>query len=212
MALALPPITSRQQGQPRALLHRPTQCVVQRTNTLRGCPLVKTNNPRRQPACPPRPQCVSTPLAPTQPSAPSGSNSTGSHAIVIGGSITGMITAQALTRVFDKVTVLERDAILPTSLEKTTKRGGVPQFQQPHIMLLKGLAVLESLWPGIQQEFLDAGAQRINYGRDLKTMYNGMYTMCYGSEYGTEYTWCWIHMQHCTLGRGVYHSLQVGGQ
>ena len=138
---------------------------------------------------------VSAPLAPTEPAQPPSISST-SHAVVVGGSIAGMITAQvclachragralfhqhhnthlqALSRVFDTVTVLERDSILPVTLDTATKRGGVPQFQQPHLMLLRGLSILESLWPGIKQEFLAAGGNSIKFGRDVHTMYEGM--------------------------------------
>lgn len=88
-----------------------------------------------------------------------------------------MVTAQALSRVFDKVTVLERDALLPATVQEGVKRGGVPQYNQPHLMLLKGLAVLESMWPGIRQEFLAAGGNSIKFGRDVHTMYKGIATM-----------------------------------
>lgn len=80
---------------------------------------------------------------------------------------------QALSRVFDKVTVLERDSMLPASLSDEVKRSGVPQFQQPHLMLLRGLAILESFWPGIREEFLAAGGTSITFGRDIHTVYEG---------------------------------------
>lgn len=54
----------------------------------------------------------------------------GDHAIVIGGSIAGMVAARALSSFFDQVTIVERDA-LPFSVESPKQvpltRRGVPQ-------------------------------------------------------------------------------------
>jgi len=46
-----------------------------------------------------------------------------SHAIVVGGSIAGLLAARVLSRWFDRVTVLDRDE-LPL---EPTHRKGVPQ-------------------------------------------------------------------------------------
>jgi glycine/D-amino acid oxidase-like deaminating enzyme len=50
-----------------------------------------------------------------------------SHAVVIGGSLAGMLAARVLSDHFERVTVIERDA-LP---DEPTPRKGVPYFTEP---------------------------------------------------------------------------------
>ena len=57
-----------------------------------------------------------------------------SHAIVIGGSIAGMLAARVLSERFDRVTILDRDDI-PDNHEA---RNGVPQGRHLHLLLEKG--------------------------------------------------------------------------
>ena len=56
------------------------------------------------------------------------------HAIVIGGSIAGLMAARALTEHFKHVTVIERD----TFSEGSEFRKGVPQGHHPHLLLKRG--------------------------------------------------------------------------
>lgn len=76
------------------------------------------------------------------------------RAIVIGGSMAGILTAQALSESFDKVTVIERDR-LP---EGPDLRKGVPQARHLHAFWAGGMRVVESLLPGVRQRMLAAGA------------------------------------------------------
>jgi 2-polyprenyl-6-methoxyphenol hydroxylase-like FAD-dependent oxidoreductase len=71
-------------------------------------------------------------------------NHLGQHAIVIGGSVAGLITARVLADYFDRVTVLERDHIE----EHPAIRQSIPQGNHVHVLLLGGLQVLSSLYPG----------------------------------------------------------------
>ncbi|GAB4207016.1 MAG: hypothetical protein OHK0022_34710 [Roseiflexaceae bacterium] len=82
----------------------------------------------------------------------------GDHAIVIGGSIAGLLTASVLTRSFAQVTIIERDR-LP---EGAVQRKGVPQARHAHQLLTRGAWVLEELLPGIGSELLAAGAREID--------------------------------------------------
>jgi 2-polyprenyl-6-methoxyphenol hydroxylase-like FAD-dependent oxidoreductase len=66
----------------------------------------------------------------------------GHHAVVIGASMAGLLTARVLTEAYDRVTVVERD-ILPACGEH---RRGVPQAQHLHGLLASGLAALETLF------------------------------------------------------------------
>ena len=79
---------------------------------------------------------------------------TDQHAIVIGGSIAGLLTARVLSDFFTNVTIIERDQ-LPTGAET---RKGVPQGRHGHGLLAGGYQVIERLLPGIGAEWVAAGA------------------------------------------------------
>lgn len=87
----------------------------------------------------------------------------GDHAVVIGGSMAGMLAARVLTPHFTRVTVVERDE-LP---DDARLRKGVPQARHPHALLARGRAVLDALFPGIHRQFLDAGAIEVEWPADL---------------------------------------------
>lgn len=76
------------------------------------------------------------------------------HAIVLGASISGLLTARVLSDFFKKVTVVERDE-LPTD---NRIRNGVPQARHLHALLAKGEEVITELFPGIDQRFDELGA------------------------------------------------------
>jgi 2-polyprenyl-6-methoxyphenol hydroxylase-like FAD-dependent oxidoreductase len=78
----------------------------------------------------------------------------GEHAVVIGASMAGLLAARALTDAYERVTLVERDA-LPAGLEG---RKAVPQGRHPHALLPRGLACLEMLLPGFGAELVAAGA------------------------------------------------------
>ncbi|MEU5381120.1 anti-sigma factor antagonist [Streptomyces sp. NPDC005968] len=84
------------------------------------------------------------------------------HAVVIGGSIAGLLAARALHDRFDKVTVVDRDTLPDTA----APRRGVPQSRQLHGLLASGTAALEELLPGITQELADGGAPRGDLQKD----------------------------------------------
>lgn len=76
------------------------------------------------------------------------SNALRGHAVVIGGSVAGLLAARALSTSFEHVTVLERD-VFPAH---TVPRRGVPQGRQVHALLTRGAVGLDGLFPG----FIDA--------------------------------------------------------
>jgi pimeloyl-ACP methyl ester carboxylesterase/2-polyprenyl-6-methoxyphenol hydroxylase-like FAD-dependent oxidoreductase len=79
----------------------------------------------------------------------------GEHAVVIGGSMAGLLAARALTDAYERVTVLDRDA-LPSGFEG---RKAVPQGRHAHALLPHGQACLEALLPGFSAELVADGAQ-----------------------------------------------------
>lgn len=84
------------------------------------------------------------------------------QALVIGGSIAGMLAARVLSERFDKVIILERDT-LPENAEH---RSGVPQGNQLHVLLAKGQESIEQLLPGITAELNQTGAPSFHWGLD----------------------------------------------
>jgi 2-polyprenyl-6-methoxyphenol hydroxylase-like FAD-dependent oxidoreductase len=76
------------------------------------------------------------------------------HAVVIGGSMAGLLAARVLADQYQRVTVVERDALA----ESRENRRGVPQGRHTHGLLAGGRQVLETLFPGISRQLVDAGA------------------------------------------------------
>ncbi len=85
------------------------------------------------------------------------------NAIVIGGSIAGMLSARVLSDCFSEVIIVETDKLPP----HPDARKGVPQSVQPHVLFTRGYRILEELFPGIGAELTAAGALRIDWGREF---------------------------------------------
>jgi 2-polyprenyl-6-methoxyphenol hydroxylase-like FAD-dependent oxidoreductase len=98
--------------------------------------------------------------APLPPDAPQ------RHAIVIGGSMAGLLAARVLADHYDRVTVIERDRF-PT---EPVFRPGVPQGRHVHVLLLRGQAILEQLFPGLQDELAALGAPLLDWTADCRLM------------------------------------------
>ncbi len=77
-----------------------------------------------------------------------------SHAVVIGGSLAGLLAARVLADFYGRVTVVERDTP-DTAMEC---RRGAPQGRHTHGLLAGGRRALDELFPGISAELLAAGA------------------------------------------------------
>jgi 2-polyprenyl-6-methoxyphenol hydroxylase-like FAD-dependent oxidoreductase len=81
-----------------------------------------------------------------------------SHAIVIGGSMSGLLAARILADHFGQVTVVERDQ-LPDTM---AVRKGVPQARHAHGLLVRGLSIINELFPGFTQDIAEHGAVGID--------------------------------------------------
>lgn len=82
------------------------------------------------------------------------SNSHDRRAVVIGGSMGGLIAARVLVDFYDEVIILERDALS----KEGTHRRGVPHGRHAHGLLAGGQRVIENLFPGISNELIADGA------------------------------------------------------
>ncbi len=86
------------------------------------------------------------------------------HALVIGGSIAGLLAAWVLADHVERVTIIERDH-LPTA---PAFRPGVPQARHYHFLLVRGRQILEMLFPDLGAELVAAGARPIDLCADLE--------------------------------------------
>lgn len=83
------------------------------------------------------------------------------HAVVVGGSIAGLVAARVLKDHFARVTVIEGDAYPDEPLP----RRGVPQGRHLHFVLARGRAELERLFPSLAGDLAAAGAVSFSFGR-----------------------------------------------
>jgi 2-polyprenyl-6-methoxyphenol hydroxylase-like FAD-dependent oxidoreductase len=75
------------------------------------------------------------------------------HAVVIGGSIGGLCAARVLSDAYSKVTVYERDELPSTPANRAT----VPQDRHLHMLMARGAAEFESMFPGLLDDMVASG-------------------------------------------------------
>ncbi|MET7284707.1 FAD-dependent monooxygenase [Streptomyces sp. NPDC005573] len=86
-----------------------------------------------------------------------------SSAVVLGGSLAGLLAARALASAGARVTVVERDA-LPAGPEP---RKGLPQARHVHQLWSGGARALEDLLPGALEGLRAAGVRRVPMTTDM---------------------------------------------
>jgi 2-polyprenyl-6-methoxyphenol hydroxylase-like FAD-dependent oxidoreductase len=77
-----------------------------------------------------------------------------------------MLAARVLSDHFDRVTLLERDRFPETP----AARKGMPQGRHAHALLEGGRRALERLFPGLIRELVRAGAEPLDFTRDVAWM------------------------------------------
>jgi len=93
----------------------------------------------------------------------------GGHAIVIGGSMAGLIATRVLANHFERVTLVERDP-MPDGPEP---RKGVPQMRHVHVLLKRGETILREFFPGIVDELRGAGSHLLDMAGDTRWYHFG---------------------------------------
>ncbi len=93
----------------------------------------------------------------------------GEHAVVVGASMAGLLAARVLADAYERVTVIDRDA-LPGGPDD---RRAVPQGRHAHVLLPGGQMALERLLPGSTQELLAAGAVPCRTLEELRFILGG---------------------------------------
>jgi 2-polyprenyl-6-methoxyphenol hydroxylase-like FAD-dependent oxidoreductase len=94
---------------------------------------------------------------------------TGEHAIVLGGSMAGLLAARALSPYFTTVTLVERDVLS----DQASKRKGVPQAQHTHALLAQGGVVLERYFPGLRSALVADGVPAGDPGTRIRRITGG---------------------------------------
>ncbi|MDE9364714.1 FAD-dependent monooxygenase [Luteipulveratus sp. YIM 133132] len=100
-----------------------------------------------------------------------------SRAVVIGGSLAGLLSASALADHADEVVVLDRDR-LP---DEPLARSGVPQSQHVHGLLASGREAMEELLPGLTDELCALGGELGDF-QDRTQFYVGDRTLAGGTS------------------------------
>ena len=103
----------------------------------------------------------------------------GDHAVVLGASMSGLLTARVLADAYQHVTIIDRDP-LP---ERAADRKGVPQGRHAHALLPRGAQILEELFPGILADLAAAGVPVLGHPREAWLSFGG-HLLCLDGEGG----------------------------
>ena len=93
----------------------------------------------------------------------------GNRAVVLGGSIAGLLAAWVLAESYQQVIVIDRDQLPETARH----RRGVPQGRHIHALAAGGQQVLEELFPGLTAELVAHGAPAGSLLADARMYLNG---------------------------------------
>lgn len=93
------------------------------------------------------------------------------HAVVIGGSMAGLLTARVLSDHFEQVTLIEADK----PHDGPEPRKGVPQGRHTHAVLSGGAEIIDSLFPGMWDEMCKAGTRRADLASDWAWFHYGVW-------------------------------------
>lgn len=91
-------------------------------------------------------------------------------AVVMGGSLAGLLAARALAIRAEEVVIVERDVLA----DEAQPRRGVPQGRQIHALHARGLTVMESMLPGLGDDLVAGGAERGDVGIDVQWYVDGL--------------------------------------
>lgn len=96
-------------------------------------------------------------------------NHIGDHAVVLGGSIAGLLAARVLSDAYATVTIVDRDVLTGV----TTPRRGAPHAAHAHGLLARGHQILDELFPGLTPEMTAGGIPLGDLSGDIQWIFNG---------------------------------------
>ncbi|MBA0125312.1 FAD-binding monooxygenase [Haloechinothrix sp. YIM 98757] len=94
----------------------------------------------------------------------------GDHAVVLGGSIAGMLSARVLSEAYSRVTVIERDDLTDVG---SGLRPSIPWAIHIHALLERGREIIEDLFPGFVDDMLALDVPVGDYGTTCHYYANG---------------------------------------
>ena len=86
------------------------------------------------------------------------------RAVIMGGSVAGLLTARVLSNHFEQVIILERDAVN----SQPEPRKGQPQARHLHGLLATGLQVMTRYFPDLPQALQDNGAIMADFAESMQ--------------------------------------------
>lgn len=106
-----------------------------------------------------------------------------SHAIILGGSIAGLLAARVLTRLGWRVTIIEKDVLQerPHSndvgdvVSRLKGRPGTPQARHIHTLLPGGAAALNAFFPSFTDELVQNGGERTSMMQRFRFNIGGLW-------------------------------------
>ncbi|WP_154814177.1 FAD-dependent oxidoreductase [Actinophytocola xinjiangensis] len=93
----------------------------------------------------------------------------GDRAVVLGGSMAGLVAARVLAESYAEVVVVDRDELVGV----TAARRGVPQGRHVHGLLARGQQILEEFFPGFYAGAVAAGIPTGDLGGDVRWFFGG---------------------------------------
>src|SRR5262245_11621276 len=102
----------------------------------------------------------------------------GRHAVVIGGSIAGLLAGRVLADHFSQVTIVERDAFV----EAAEPRKGVPQGRHAHGLLNHGRNLMTELFPDLMDDMVASGTVHLDMGADIRWYHMGQWKVRFDSQ------------------------------
>lgn len=91
------------------------------------------------------------------------------YAVVLGGSMAGLLAARVLAESYTDVTVIDRDELTGV----TSPRRGVPHGRHAHGLLALGQQILEEELPGLTADLIEAGVRTGDLSGDIRWYFNG---------------------------------------
>src|SRR5687767_10306192 len=95
----------------------------------------------------------------------------GKSALVIGGSLAGLLAARMLSDHFEQVTILERD-LMPNIPEA---RKGQAQARHLHGLLVQGLKIITRYFPDLLEGLQSGGTPILDMGQSMRWFCYGGY-------------------------------------
>jgi 2-polyprenyl-6-methoxyphenol hydroxylase-like FAD-dependent oxidoreductase len=121
------------------------------------------------------------------------------HAVVIGGSLAGLLAARVLSAHFGQVSVIERDRVP----DGAAPRKGVPQGQHVHVLLGNGATVLMDLFPDLFSTMAQEGAPLVS-SSEVRWYHFGVWKAPFPIERETGYQnrpFLEQHVRECLAAR-----------